>query len=277
MLFVLEEKDNDIARKLSEYLDKITSFSKDKNLKFDLEKTLINSVQSNIEGLLFKIKNIMQNKNKDNKLDDKEYVKNIIKEIFKKIAPTFSRSVIPSLAHYNTNIDNEYKEINETFIEIYKESHYINFEKFFENINSKKNVIYTLSKITENIFANEKNIKNKFGLFNIGNTIIKYLQSINNENKLISILKSLIIADNKKMLIIKFTENDLDKINSINYIIKDFQIDNPILNEKIIIFIIYLKRQSKKAKLKNFILDLIPFINFEIHQIFIDNLQENQA
>lgn len=277
MLFVLEEKDNDIARKLSEYLDKITSFSKDKNLKFDLEKTLINSVQSNIEGLLFKIKNIMQNKNKDNKLDDKEYVKNIIKEIFKKIAPTFSRSVIPSLAHYNTNIDNEYKEINETFIEIYKESHYINFEKFFENINSKKNVIYTLSKITENIFANEKNIKNKFGLFNIGNTIIKYLQSINNENKLISILKSLINADNKKMLIIKFTENDLDKINSINYIIKDFQIDNPILNEKIIIFIIYLKRQSKKAKLKNFILDLIPFINFEIHQIFIDDLQEYQA
>jgi hypothetical protein len=79
------------------------------------------------------------------------------------------------------------------------------------------------------------------------------------------------------MLIIKFTENDLDKINSINYIIKDFQIDNPILNEKIIIFIIYLKRQSKKAKLKNFILDLIPFINFEIHQIFIDDLQENQA
>ena len=136
---------------------------------------------------------------------------------------------------------------------------------------------YTLSKITENIFANEKNIKNKFGLFNIGNTIIKYLQSINNENKLISILKSLINADNKKMLIIKFTENDLDKINSINYIIKDFQIDNPILNEKIIIFIIYLKRQSKKAKLKNFILDLIPFINFEIHQIFIDDLQENQA
>ena len=219
----------------------------------------------------------MQNKNKDNKLDDKEYVKNIIKEIFKKIAPTFSRSVIPSLAHYNTNIDNEYKEINKTFIEIYKESHYINFEKFFENINSKKNVIYTLSKITENIFANEKDIKNKFGLFNIRNTIIKYLQSINNENKLISILKSLINADNKKMLIIKFTENDLDKINSINYIIKDFQIDNPILNEKIIIFIIYLKRQSKKAKLKNFILDLIPFINFEIHQIFIDDLQENQA
>ena len=50
----------------------------------------------------------------------------------------------------------------------------------------------------------------------------------------------------KNLLILKFTEKDLNKISSIHYVIDDFEKKYPNLKNKIIILIIYKKKIKKK-------------------------------
>ena len=159
---LLEEKDVNIAKKLYEFLEKISYLNnKIRTKKMDLKSLLINCGINNIEGLIF----IIKNKLKIEQNDEKEYEKIIIKEIFKKIAPTFCQDIIVSLIYIKDELMKNYDEIIEVLIETYKEYRYNNFESFFRNINFKKNIIYTFSLNIENIFDNEKGIKNKFGLF----------------------------------------------------------------------------------------------------------------
>jgi len=60
---LLEDKDIAIAKNISEYFNLISTFNKNQKLKVDLEKLLINCKKHNIEGLIFKIKNDLLNKN----------------------------------------------------------------------------------------------------------------------------------------------------------------------------------------------------------------------
>ena len=270
---LLEEKDVEIAKNISEYIELIASFNHEEKLKIDLEKLLINGKQHNIEGLIFKIKNdLLKNKEED-------YENVLTKEVFKKLVPTFCQDIMASMIYFKNKLDQNYKEFNEIVKDIYKESNYHNFEAFFKNLKSKKNIVYTFSKVTENLFDNENEdvIENKFGSFNKQEDIIENnIQSIKEEKELITTLRSFVEKDNQKIMVIKFSESDLNKINSTNYIIENFQKDNPKLDEKIIIFIIHKQRQSKGAKIKRVIPDLISFINDEFYQIFIDNLQGKQ-
>ena len=61
---ILEEKDINIAQKITDYIELISSFNKNPKLKIDLDNLLINCRLHNIEGLIFKIKN---NNNENNK------------------------------------------------------------------------------------------------------------------------------------------------------------------------------------------------------------------
>ena len=268
---LLEEKDIEIAEKISEFIDLISSFNKEKKLKLDLEKLLINCKQHNIEGLIFKIKSELKNDNNLDK-DAQEYETYIINEVFKKIVPTFCQDIMASLM--SIKLDQKYKQMSDLVIEIYKKSQHNNFESFFQKIKLKKNIIYTFSKITEDIFDEEKNLENQFGIFNKNNATIENIQSIRMENDLIFILKNFINKENQKILILRFAENDLHKINSTNYVINNFIKDYPELNDKIIFFIIHKQRRIKGANLRKIINpDLISFINDDFYQIFIDNLQ----
>ena len=172
-----------------------------------------------------------------------------------------------------SNLYQKDNNLYELILKYYKESNKINFEDFFSGITSRKNIIFTFSKITDNLFENNKEIKNKFGIFNNESTINEMNESIQSENDLIFLLKNFTNSD-KKLLSLKFTEKDLDKINSINYLINNFEKENPKLKEKLIIFLIHKQRHSKmKEKIITSKPDLIPFINEEFYQIFIDNLQ----
>ena len=88
---------------------------------------------------------------------------------------------------------------------------------------------------------------------------------------------------------VKFGENDLDKINSINHAINTYSQENKKLQNKHILFIVHKKRQNrvdnKSLKNKNksnvenkkeIVPDLIPFTNDEFNQIFIDNLNGSE-
>ena len=272
----LEEKDLEIAKKISNYLELISKFNNNKKLKIDLEKLLINCKRHNIDGLIFKIKNdILNDENKKLKenwifTEGDEYEDNMIKKILLKIVPTFCQDIIASILILDKNLK-QYNKIKDIILDIYKSSNKSNFELFFKNIEKRRNIIYTFSKGNEALF--EKEIKNKFGIFDSKSIVNGTIESINSENDLTFLLKKL-QNKNKKILVLRFTERNLNKINSINYVIENFDKEIQNLDDKIILFLIHKQRVSlSKQKKSNIIPDYISFINDSYYQIYIDNLQ----
>ena len=272
---LLDKRDLEIAQNIYEFIELIASFNKEKDLKIDLEKLLINCKLHNIEGLIFKIKNNLKEKMKGNedffKEKNEDYEKTMIKECLEKIVPTFCQDIIASLMF--CNFDPKYKDMKETIIEIYKKNFCNNFESYFKKIESRRNIIYTFSKTNEELFKENQQIENKFGVFN--NALEdRTIDSIKSERELIFILKAFINEEEKKLLILRFSEQHLNKMNSVNYIIENFQKENPSLKEKIIIFLVHKQRFEKdpNKEVKIFV-DLVPLINQDYNQIFIDNLQ----
>ena len=281
---LLDQEDLNIISKINEYINLIIRFNKNKNeLKLDLEKLLINCKPHEIAGLFFKLKN--ENNNDIIKEKGKEkYEEYMVNSILKKIVPTFCQDIMASIVYSKIEKFNLYTE---KVINIYKASKYNNFEAFFKNMQSKKNVIYTFSKMTANVFEEKKIFKNKFGEFSKQTAVI--IETIKSEAELLLVLKSFSFNNNKNILVVKFGENDLDKINSINHAINTYAQENKKLLNKHILFIVHKKRQNRidKKSLKNknkinienkkeIIPDLIPFTNDEFNQIFIDNLKGNE-
>ena len=275
---LLEEKDIEISKKIYNYLELISSFNNKKDLKIDLDKLLVNCREHEIQSLIFKIKNDLKIKEEPN-VEEKEdvtiiegskYEEKIIREVFKKIVPTFCQDIIASMLH--SGLPQQYNKFNEEVLEIYKKCKYDNFDSYFKNLPSKKNVIYTFSKVNENILEGDKQIKNKYGVFNSLNVLNVMSDSFKSNDYVIQKLQEFIEHEKYKLLTIRFTEKDLFIINSINYIITNFEKENPILKDKLIIFTIHKQRLPKGIELKKNP-DLIPFINDEYNQIFIDNLE----
>ncbi len=272
---LIDDEDIKIAEKITDYIKLISTYNNNKKLKLDLDKLLINCKQHDIEGLIFKIKN-------DNPkiLNDKgtnEYSSFIIKEVFKKIVPTFCQDIIVSIISSNINI--KFNQFNEIIFDLYKKTSYNNFSSFFKNIERKKNIIYTFSKMTENLFEENKSIENMYGSFSKQSSIDEMMDSIKCETELLYKLKQL-NNQNKNLFILHFGENDLNKLNSISFYINNYLKENKKLQNKLVMFIIHKKRQTtndksktKTKKTKKIIPDLIPLLNDEYYQIFIDNLQ----
>jgi hypothetical protein len=276
---LLEDKDIEIAKKISGYFDLIASFNKNKKLKINLEKLIINCKQHNIEALIFKIKNDLKNKgNEDNKEENwifkegPEYEEKMNKEVLKKIVPIFCQDIIASIQILEKKLK-KYSKLKDIIIDIYKKVNCNNFESFFKKIEMRKNIIYTFSKVNENLFQADKEIENKFGKFTSQDIQNGAIESINSENDLIFTLKSF-INKNKRILILRFNEKNLNKINSINYVINNFHKEIQNLDNKIIILLIHKQRMGmSKLKKKSIIPDYISLINDDYYQIFIDNLQ----
>ena len=284
---LLGDKDKEIANKIYEFIKLISSFNEDKNLRIDLGKLLINCEKHNIEGLIFKIKNdYIKDKSEEEikKLEiQPEYEDFIIKESFKKIAPTFCQDIIASMKY--SNLYQKDNNLYQIILNDYKESNKINFEEFFKNIESRKNIIYTFSKNIKKLFEDNQEVKNKFGIFNNQSITLETIETIQCENDLTFFLKSFTNSKHKNLLVFQFAEKDLNKINSINYVINNFEKEYPKFKEKLLIFIIHKQRITNNKEKdkdnkennnnKNNIIepDLIPFINEEYKQIFIDNLQ----
>ena len=236
---LLDEKDIEISKKICAYLDLISTFNKNKNLKIDLDKLLINCKEHQIQSLIFKIKNDLS-KEKIANLEGNKYEEYIIKELFNKIVPTFCQDIIASML--NSNLPQDYNKYNEQVLEIYKQNKYDNFDQYFEKLNSKKSVIYTFSKSNESILEEDKVIKNKYGSFNPQAVLNLMSDSFKSNDALIMKFQEFIEHEKYKLLIIRFTEKDLYIINSISHIISVFEKENPVLKDKLIIFIIHKQR-----------------------------------
>ena len=260
---LLTEKDLKIADKLMTYLGLISSYNNNKKLKLDLEKIMINCQRHSIEGLIYKIKT-EESIEKESKL---------VKRIFEIIVPTFCQDIIASII--SSKIDKKYKDYNEMVLNIYQEQKCINFESFFVKIKKRRNIIYTFSKITEDIIGERVTLENMHGSFTKDKIEMAMIESIKSENDLSFLLKSFTNSLNK-LLILKFSESDINKINLVDHIINNFENDYGVLREKIILLIIHRQRYLKssiKIKKEKSIPESIPFINDDYYQIFIDNLQ----
>ena len=166
--------------------------------------------------------------------------------------------------------------MNEKVISIYQKNRFYDFENFLKNMKYNKNIIYTFSKITEDLLYNEqKEISNKLGKFDNESLKAIIMDSIKSENDLIYLLKTFYSQNNKKILVLKISEKEFNLMNSVSYIISNFEKESKILlKEKIILFTVHMKRELKKEKPKNNIEkepDFISPMNDDYYQIFIDN------
>ena len=76
-----------------------------------------------------------------------EYEENLIKEVFKVIVPTFCQDLIVSMMVSGVKPRNYIDMV----LNIYNDSNYYNFVSFLQNIKKRKNIIYTFTKITQDI------------------------------------------------------------------------------------------------------------------------------
>ena len=114
-------------------------------------------------------------------------------------------------------MDGKYKKYNEKVLEIYQENKCVNFETFFKEIELRRNIVYTFSKITEEIIEESVQLKNQYGNFSKEKTEFAMIESIKSENDLSFLLKSFTNSTNN-LLILKFSESDINKINLVDHI-----------------------------------------------------------
>ena len=267
---------NNITSKIDELIN-YENNDENKLIKIDLKKQLISCDKEIIENLVFNITN-----NQDN-LSNNE----ITSKVFKIIAPTLTQDII-SLMNINGFVERE-KELAKIIEESYNKSFASNIINYLKNIqkNNLRHIIYTFSNITEPIFKyNEIKIDNI--IFNKKNTTEILLDSIESTKKLEQLIE-LFCKGKKNLCIIKFEEEDLNKMNYIKNLIDNIE-NIESINFKYYLFIVYMKRKiinkdsniedKKNINNKNIIIkDQIPLtINFEqiannnFKHITIDNL-----
>ena len=276
--YLMSKEELDISQKIIEYLDKLFAVENSKICKINLKKQALWYNHEEIKGLILKIckekQNIINNEN------------DIFKSILEIISKLFSQDIMSFLNMY----EKDYKNMSISTDDIktcYKNSHLYNFTELFKpekNIfvegKNVKLIIYTFSKILESCIQNDIPFIYSNGMISKENIVEIIMNSINYLYELNNILEDYYKKDNEKILIFKFTENDLNKINEIKIIINDIE-KNTFQNgnnqtEKHIILLICLTRHKIKNNHINTINDLISNIDEEYTQYFIDNLNGTQ-
>ena len=197
------EKEEEITKKIMNYLVHISII----NIRrlINLRKLIINYNEYYILGLIFKIKMKLINRNNicvNEKSESNICENNIIKEIFKIIVPTFSQEIIISLLF--SKLPQKYKILNNYSLEVYKNHKHYNFYSFFKNLKSKRNIIYTFSKRTKNLFRIYFPLKNIYGEFKSENILNVDGEPFESEENLVQKLKEFIESKNHKILVLNF-------------------------------------------------------------------------
>ena len=261
-----------IAEKIIKFMNVIISGNQ--KCKINLKKQILWYTPEEIKGLVLK--------EFDKKIEEKDIYDNILKTLSKLL----SQDIIASIKTIESEIDEN--KISNNLLEYYQSNHYYSFgelcnyqKNLFTKEKNCKLIIYTFSKLLEPCIKGENSI-NSFEILKRENLSEKIVNSIKNENDLEDILDDYYHNEDKKILILKFGEEDLNKMNQIKIKIKQFETEKININHNIknkhIIFIISLTRQvieTKNAKKKNkkkMVYDLISNVDEEYIQFFIDNL-----
>ena len=210
--------------------------------------------EEEIKGLIY-----LAYKRKKNEIIDIKNNKNyIIQFVLEKIAPYFTEELMILFSKFG--FMNKYNFYYKCIYETYKEKYCYNIKNYLEKLNNEISVVYTFSSFFDEIIndENEKIINNSIE-FSKDNTAEIYINSISTMDQ---IDKEFIdfIFDNKtkkNLLILKFREEDLNKLNDIYYLLNDYKtnIGKKALyrQSKFVIFIIYLEKNSDNNTCMSFL------------------------
>ena len=268
---------NQINSSIDEFI-KLESNNSDtvvKNIKLKLEKFINFIKEEEIKGLVY----IASIKLKEIKDDDVKYRLLIIKYVFSKLVPFFSEELMILITKYGWK--NRYKIYYDIIYQIYKENYNYNLKNYIENLENDVSIIYTYSSILEENKIFENGVKDKYGIVhwekNVKEVNISEINSKEQiEKEIVDFIFSDLVFDKKNennLLILKFREEELNKLNNIYYLLNEYNnrlTEKNIENiKKYILFIIYLK---KDEKIKNH--NSISFIS-NCPQKMIENLYNN--
>ena len=245
--------------------DKVIETVLNNNLKFvEIEE---------IQGLIF-----VANKNNIKKEDD------IIEDILKKIVPTFTEDMIVYMEKYGYKL--KYTKLYEKILSIYKKNYRYNIYNYLEKTENRLSILYTFSSINDiifelnNKFKLKKDLINKYYKQNFNKETFKeiFISEITSINYLDKLIVDYLSDSKKNLCILKFREEDLDKLENVINLIEDYIINEEnynLINEdkniqKLFIILIHLSRTKTENKkpLKN---NFITYLS-KIPQLFIDNI-----
>ena len=207
-----------------------------------------------IKGLVY-----IGSKQKDIINDSKNIDKNkIIKFVLEKISPCFNEKLMILITKYG--FKKKFEFYYKCILEAYKKKYCYNMKDYLEKLDNNTSIVYTYSSSIDEIIQDENEIiKNKLFIgfsksstkeININN--ISSMDQINRE--IFDFINGNVKFDEKgnNLLILKFEEEDLNKLNDIYYLLKDHR-TNSKRELKVVIFIIYLENCSKHNKFISFL------------------------
>ena len=209
----------------------------------------------------------------EKKSDIEKSTFNIENYLFEKLSLVMPQDIILKMAFSENNI---FKKEHQKIIKYYREGEHSNLINYLKKCQKNKNIIFTFSGILEPLFPEleeEKIIKTKM-LGNVKVINIKSLlvSSIKSENDLENILEDFNGNDEKKILIFKFSINEIENINYFKNYIKEMEKSDKTSKSKIYIFIIYLRRVFNNNDLDSKKLDglkeIISFLDEDFYQRF---------
>ena len=235
--------------------------------KFKKYMNFIN--EEEIKGLIY-----IASKKLNNIYDENGNInKNLIIEfVLQKIAPCFKEELMILISKYD--FKNKYNYYYKCIYESYKKNYAYNFKNYLENLNNEISIVYTFSSILDDIIndENEKIILNNYKNINFAKdtTIEINISSIMTMDQIDKEIIDFLFNEKKdiNLLLLKFREEDLNKLNDIYYLLNAYM-NNKENNKfcrksKIVIFVIYLQKNTKTKNYMSFLSDC--------PQIMISNL-----
>ena len=258
--YELQELANDIFNTLNEMFiikNRNETFGKDnkdndKIIGERLKKYNNFVTEKEIQGLVYIGSKQLNYSNIQNEETKKTYKSLIIKFVIERICPCFTEELMVLITKFG--FKQKYNSYYKLIYQCYKESYCNNFENYLIKSKSDMSIVYTFSEMFDEIKINSSELKNY---------VIKQV-NMNNVNSIEEINKKIIdfifvennngeINYNQQLLIIKFKEEDMYKLNNIYYLIDDYKSNSRnkrMKNTRKIVFIVYLK---KLIKIKNYI------------------------
>ena len=201
----------------------------------------------------------------------------IIKFVLDRIVPSFSEELMVIISKFG--FKKKYNSYYKLIYECYKNNYFYNFNNFLEKSRNEISIIYTFSPIFDDLIIDSNSSNLDFSKNRTTEINISTITSIDQIDKEISdFIFDFNDSNNtkeknasKNLLIIKFREEDMNKLNNVYYLIDDYKSNtrnkNLNLSSKKIVFIVYLKRINK---IKNY----ISFLS-NCPQNMINNLNNN--
>ena len=233
-------------------------------LKSKLEKYFELIKEEEIKGLVYiASKRYGQNIN-DKDEDGRKNKKLIIKFVLEKIAPCLHEYIMIILTKFG--FKNNYNFYFKCIFEEYEKKYSCNIKNYLKNLEDETSIVYTFSSIIDEIFDSENEIiKNNSNIFSKETTNEIRVNEISSMEQIDKEIVDFIFDEeknegnknSKNLLIIKFKEQDLNKFNDIYSLLNDykttFKKNNPSIQSKIVIFIVYLKNASRNKNYMSFL------------------------